>query len=233
MSLPAPAVPCLLPSSPQPSHTHTHPLQIFFPFEITQKLLKNKATSVKILFFPQHTPMPKHSHTKTLPSKTPTAPQKHPQTYTSLKPLLKAFHLHSPHNPPSSSVLSSQSCNPAPFILNQSYNLTPIHPLSPILQSCTHPSSYNPSSQSYNTIISQSSQSYNPSSHNLTILQSSQPYNLTILTILTILQSLSYISHPHNLTIPYPTHLTTSQPHNPTILQSSPSYLGCNITLLF
>ena len=54
MSLPASAVPCLLPTSPQPSHTpshaHTHPLQIFFPFEITQKLLQNKATSVKILF---------------------------------------------------------------------------------------------------------------------------------------------------------------------------------------
>ena len=50
MSLPAPAVPCLLPSSPQPSHAHAHPLQIFFPFEITQKLLQNKAISVKILF---------------------------------------------------------------------------------------------------------------------------------------------------------------------------------------
>ena len=53
MSLPAPAVPCLLPTSPQPSHAHTHPLQLFFPFEITQKLLKNKAISVKILFFPR------------------------------------------------------------------------------------------------------------------------------------------------------------------------------------
>ena len=50
MSLPASAVPCLLPTSPQPSHAHAHPLQIFFPFEITQKLLQNKATSVKILF---------------------------------------------------------------------------------------------------------------------------------------------------------------------------------------
>ena len=69
MSLPASAVPCLLPSSPQPSHTpshaHTHPLQIFFPSEITQKLLQNKATSVKILFLG-------HSRNETLqPQKSP------------------------------------------------------------------------------------------------------------------------------------------------------------------
>ena len=224
MSLPAPAVPCLLPTSPQPSHAHTHPLQIFFPFEITQKLLQNKAISVKILFF-QHTPMPntpipKHS----------TIPPKHPQTYTSLKPLLKAFHLHSPHNPPSSSVLSSQSCNPA--ILANFTILFRTHPHNPaILANLTTLQSCNPHQFILLTILTLHPTILHP--HNLTTLQSS-PFILTILQYRNLTTSqphnlttsqphnLTTFTKPHNLTTSQPHNLTTSQPHNLTTYNPRP-----------
>ena len=207
MSLRVSAVPCLLPSSPQPSHAHTHPLQLFFPFEITQKLLQNKAISAKLLFFPlgsilpcQNTPIPKHSH-----AKTPTAPQKHPQTYTSLKPLLKAFHLHSPNN------LTIQILTNSPYNPGIPHNLTTLK-----LQS----------SQSYNFTIL-----FNPSSSSIL-----HPHNLTILTLHpTILQQsfiLTILQQSFILTILQQSFiLTTPQPHNHPH-QSASSSQSCNPAIL-
>ena len=212
MSLPAPAVPCLLPTSPQPSHAHTHPLQLFFPFEITQKLLQNKATSVKILFFPQHTPIPKHSHTKT-----PTNLHFTKASSQSLSSALSS----------QSSILFRtiltilQSCNPRQF-----HNPLPYYPHNPaILANLTTLQSCNPHQFILLTILTLHPTILHP--HNLTTLQSS-PFILTILQYRNLTTSqphnltTSHTSQPHNLTTSQPHNLTTSQPHNLTTSQLQP-----------
>ena len=213
-SLPPPCPVCCLPALNPLTPIPTPCNYLSLP-----KLLKNyfrtKPPPSKSSFFPstlpyQNTPIPKHPHTKTL--RIP----KHPQTYTSLKPLLKAFHLHSPHNPPSSYVPSSQSCNPHNLTTLQSFILTILHPHNlTILHNPLSP----PILQLYNPAILINSSSLQSSS----ILQSCNPHQFHNPAILTLHPT---ILHPHNLTI------LTLHPHNLTTLQSSQSYNFTILTIL-